>query len=55
MGYSKGDVDKVLTFNQQGITCSNGLKLEKIRFGKEVDRNWFCSRVVGEMEHSVIR
>ena len=47
-GYNKGDLEKVLTFSQQGITRSNGFKLEKIRFRKEIGRNWFSNRVVGE-------
>ena len=46
--FNKGDVGKVLTVSSQDITGSNGFKLEKCRFRKEIDRNWFTNTVVDD-------
>ena len=45
-GFNKGDVGKVLTISN-GL--SNGFKLEKCRFSKEISRNWFTNRVVDDI------
>ena len=47
-GFNKGEVGKVLTAFNQGRTRSNGFKLEKRRFRKEIGKNWFTNRVVNE-------
>ena len=47
-GYNKGEVGKVLTAINQGRTRSNGFKLEKRRFRKEIGKNWFTNRVVND-------
>ena len=41
--FNKG---KVLMISSQNRTRSNGFKLEKCRFRKEIGRNWFINRVV---------
>ena len=38
-GYKKGDIDKILEVNNQGITRNNGLKLEKFKFKRGIERN----------------
>ena len=47
-GYNKGDANKVIIIKQQGRTRSNGYKLDKFRFKKEIGKNWFTNRVVDE-------
>ena len=47
-GYNRGDINKVLIFSEHGRTRSNGFKLDKFRFRKEIGRNWFTNRVVEE-------
>ena len=47
-GYNKGDINKVLIFSEQNRTRNNGFKLNKFRFRKEIGRNWFTNRVLGE-------
>ena len=47
-GYNKGDINKVLIASNQDRTRSNGFKLDKFRFRKEIGRNWFTNRVVDE-------
>ena len=47
-GINKGDINKVLKFSSQNITRSNGFKLDKFRFQKEIGRHWFGNRVVNE-------
>ena len=47
-GYNKGDVSKILRISNQDRTRSNGFKLEKSRFKKELGKNWFANRVVDE-------
>ena len=47
-GFNKGDVSKILRISNQDRTRSNGFKLEKFRFKKEIGRNWFSNRVVDE-------
>ena len=42
------DVGEVLTVSSQDRTRSNGFKLEKCRFSKEIDRNWFTNRMVDD-------
>jgi len=45
-GFKKGDIGKVLTVNEQTRTRSNGFKLNKCRFNKDIGRNWFKNKVV---------
>ena len=47
-GFNKGDVRKVFTVSSQDRTKSNGFKLEKCRFSKQIGRNWFTNRVVDD-------
>lgn len=47
-GFNKGDISKVLIVSDPGITRTNGFKLDKFRFKKEIGRNWFTNRVVDE-------
>ncbi len=49
-GYNKGDVNKVLLVREQGRMCSNGFKLDKFRFSKDIGKNWFTNRVVDEWD-----
>ncbi len=48
MGYNKGDINKVLIVREQGRTRSNGFKLDKFRFNKDIGKNWFTNKVVNE-------
>lgn len=45
-GFNKGDISKVLIVRGPGITRTNGFKLEKFKFKKEIGKNWFTNRVV---------
>ncbi len=45
---NKGDVNKVLIVRGNGTTRSNGFKLDKFRFNKDIGKNWFINRVVDE-------
>ncbi|XP_050711202.1 uncharacterized protein LOC126995577 [Eriocheir sinensis] len=47
-GYNKGDISKVLRISQQDRTRSNGFKIEKYRFRRDIGKHWFSNRVVGE-------
>ena len=47
-GFNKGDISKVLIVNGPGRTRTNGYKLEKFRFKKEIGKNWFTNRVLDE-------
>ena len=44
--FNKGDVGKVLIVSSQDRTRSNGFKLERCRFRKEIGKNWFTNKVV---------
>ena len=45
-GINKGDISEVLKMKEDGITRSNGFKLEKFRFKKNIGKYWFGNRVV---------
>ena len=45
-GINTGDRDKIFMVSKQVRTRSNGFKLKKCRFNKEIGRNWFVNRVV---------
>ncbi len=47
-GIKKGDISKVLILKPNTRTRSNGYKLDKFRFRKEIGKNFFTNRVVGE-------
>ena len=47
-GYDKVDISKIFKFNNQDIIRNNGFKLDKLRFRREMGRNWFSNRVVDE-------
>ncbi len=38
----------MLVVREQGRTRSNGFKLHKFRFSKDIGKNWFTSRIVDE-------
>ncbi len=38
----------MLIVKEQGRTRSNGFKLDKFRFSKDIGKNWFTNRVVDE-------
>ena len=44
-GFNKVDISKVLIVSDPGRTQTNGYKLEKFRFKKEIGKNWFTNRV----------
>ena len=46
--FDKHNVGKVLTVSSQDITKSNGFKLEKCRFRKEIGKNSYTNRVVDD-------
>ena len=45
-GINKGDINDVLKLNQDQRTRTNGFKLEKSRFKKDIGKYWFGNRVV---------
>ncbi len=47
-GYNKGDINKVLIAREQDTTRSNGFKLDKFRFKRDIGKNWFTKRVLNE-------
>ncbi len=47
-GLHKGDIHKVLLVREQGRTRSNGFKLDKFRFNRDIGKNRFPNRVVDE-------
>ena len=47
-GFNRGELGKVLIVSEQRRTRSNGCKLDKFRFRKEIGKNWFTNRVVNE-------
>ena len=56
-GFNKGNVGKGFTISSQDRTRSNGFKLKKYRFRKEMSRNWFTNRVVDDwnrLSHQVV-
>ncbi len=47
-GYNMCDINKVLIVREQSRTRSNGFKLDKFRFSRDIGENLFTNRVVGE-------
>lgn len=47
-GFNKGDIYKVLLVRELGRIWSNGFKLDKFRFNRDIGKNWFINRVVDE-------
>lgn len=45
-GINKGDINDVLKFSNNERTRSNGFKLHKFRFRKDIGKCWFGNRVV---------
>ena len=45
-GINKGDISELLKMKEEGITRSNGFKLDKFRFKKDIGKYWFGNRVV---------
>ena len=45
-GINKGDINDVLKFSEGERTRSNGFKLDKFRFKKDIGKYWFGNRVV---------
>ena len=48
MGFNKGDINKVLIVNEKVRTRTNGFKLDKFRYRKDIGNNVFTNRVVEE-------
>ncbi len=46
-GYNKGDINKVLIMREQGRTRSNGFKIDKFRFNKDIGKNWLLLAWLG--------
>ena len=44
-GINKGDISEVLKMKEEGITRSNGFKLDNFRFKKDIGKYWFGNRV----------
>lgn len=42
-GFNKGDVNKVLLVEEQGRTCCNVLKLDKLRLHKDIIKDWYVN------------
>ena len=47
-GINKGDISELLKMKEEGITRSNGFKLDNLRFKKDVGKYWFGNRVVDQ-------
>ena len=47
-GLNEGDTNKVLIVKEQVRTRSNGFKLDKFRFKKDIGKNNFTNRLVEE-------
>ena len=47
-GFNKGNINKVLLVKEKVKTRTNGFKLDKFRYWKDVGKNWFTNRVVEE-------
>ena len=45
-GINKGDISEVLKMKEEGITRSNGFKLDKFKFKKDIGNYWFGNRFV---------
>ena len=45
-GINKGYISEVLKMKDEGITRSNGFKLDKFKFKKDIGKYWFGNRVV---------
>ena len=45
-GINTGDISEVLKMKEEGITRSNGFKLDEFRFKKDIGKYWFGNRVV---------
>ena len=45
-GINKGDISEVLKMKEEGITRSNGFKLDKFKFKKGIEKYWFGNQVV---------
>ena len=46
--FNKGDINKVLIVKEKVRTRTNGFKLDKFRYRKNIGKNWFTNRVVEE-------
>ena len=47
-GFNKGEINKVLIVKEKVRTRTNGFKLNKFRYRKNIGTNWFTNRVVEE-------
>ena len=45
-GINKSDISEVLNMKEKSITRSNGFKLDKFKFKKDIGKYWFENRVV---------
>ena len=53
-GYKKRDITKVLRINNQDRTRNNGFKLDKFRFKREIERNWFSNNVWNGLSDHIV-
>ena len=51
-GYNKGDVTKVLIVREQGRTRSNGFKVDKFRFSKDIEKKLVYKQGCGRVEQA---
>ncbi len=54
MGINKEDISKVIKFSNQDRTRSNGFKLTKFSFQREIGRHWYGNRVVEIVSANIV-
>ena len=47
-GVSKKGTNKIIVVKEKVITLTNGFKLDKFRYRKDISKNWFTNKVVNE-------
>ena len=47
-GFNKVDINKVFVVKEKVRTRTNGFKLDKFRYRKDIGKDWFTNRVVEE-------
>ena len=48
-GFNKGNINKIIIVKEKVRTRTNGFKLDKFRYRKDIGKNWFTNRVVEEL------
>ena len=46
--FNKRDINKVFIVKEKERTRTNGFKLDKFRYRKDIGKNWFTNRVIEE-------